>query len=172
MKKSLKSILRKNKKVGLIVLLILGAVLVYEYINDHLILESNDSVQLVRCVDGDTAKLSVDGKEETVRFLAVDTPETKHPTKGKQPFGEEASNMTCDLLTNAKEIKLEYESSNKTDKYERILAWVWLDGTLLQQELIENGLAEVKYIYGDYKYTSKLQALQEEAKRGQVGIWK
>ena len=39
-------------------------------------------VKLVKCIDGDTARLMIDGKEEKVRFLAIDTPETKHHTKG------------------------------------------------------------------------------------------
>nr|WP_306299242.1 thermonuclease family protein [Brevibacillus brevis] len=50
-------------------------------------------------VDGDTIKIKINDKEETVRFLLVDTPETKHPKYGVQPFGKEASYFTKQLLT-------------------------------------------------------------------------
>ncbi|PXA09439.1 alpha/beta hydrolase, partial [Staphylococcus pseudintermedius] len=58
-------------------------------------------VELVKAVDGDTAKLKYQGKTETFRFLLIDTPETKHPRLGKQPFGQEASDRTAKLLKNA-----------------------------------------------------------------------
>ena len=48
-------------------------------------------VTLVKCVDGDTAYFNINGKEKKVRFLAVDTPETIHPTKGEESGGKTAS---------------------------------------------------------------------------------
>src|SRR5690625_7942314 len=45
----------------------------------------------VRVVDGDTLIANIDGKEEYVRLILVDTPETKHPKQPVQPFGPEAS---------------------------------------------------------------------------------
>ena len=76
-------------------------------------------VTLEACVDGDTAKFKTSSSEVIkARFLAIDTPETVHPTKGEEPFGKEASNYTCDTLTNAKEIKLEYDNnSTEEDNY-------------------------------------------------------
>ena len=64
------------------------------------------SVKFEACVDGDTIKVMLDNKKTTVRFLAIDTPETVHPTKGEQPFGKEASNYTCNLVTNAKKLNM------------------------------------------------------------------
>lgn len=132
----------------------------------------DQEIKLSKCVDGDTATFTVDNKETKVRFLAIDTPETKHPTKGEEPFGKEASNYTCNELKKAKKIKLEYDpNSDKTDKYDRTLAWVFVDGELLQGKLIENGLAKVAYLYDDYKYTPDLQQLEKQAKKDKVGIW-
>ena len=129
-------------------------------------------VTFSKCVDGDTAKVILNDKEITVRFLAVDTPETKHPTKGEEPFGQEASNYTCNALKTANTIELEYdEESDKQDKYGRYLAWVWIDNKLLQDNLIQKGLAEVAYLYGDYKYTSLLQDHQVTAETNKVGKW-
>ena len=131
-----------------------------------------EEVSLSKCVDGDTAKFIINNKEETVRFLAVDTPETKHPTKGEEPYGKEASDYTCNKITKAKEIELEYDdNSDKMDKYDRLLAWVFVDGNLLQEDLIENGYAKVAYLYGEYKYTKRLQEKQEIASAKGIGIW-
>ncbi len=129
-------------------------------------------VEFSDCVDGDTAKFYIDGEEVTARFLAVDTPETKHPTKGEEPYGKEASNYTCNALKEANKIELQYDmESDEKDKYDRILVWVFVDGELLQDNLIKEGLAEVAYLYGDYQYTSLLEADQEIAKNNQVGKW-
>jgi len=135
---------------------------------------AKEKVKLSDCVDGDTIKilLSDDKKVYTVRMLAVDTPESVHPTVGVEYYGKEASNYTCDLVTNAKKIEIEYDNnSDKKDKYDRLLVWVFVDNELLQKKLIENGYAEVAYLYGDYKYTSELQAAQEKASAKNIGIW-
>lgn len=124
------------------------------------------------CVDGDTAKFILDNEEITVRFLAIDTPETKHPTKEVEIFGKDASEFTCNSLKNARKIELEYdENSDLKDKYERYLAWIWIDNKLLQNEIISEGLASVAYIYDDYKYVDLLESTQDEAKSNKKGIW-
>ena len=56
------------------------------------------------CVDGDTIRVLIDGKKTTIRFLAIDTPETKHPKKGVEPYGKEASEYTCNRVKNAKKL--------------------------------------------------------------------
>lgn len=131
------------------------------------------TVTLEECVDGDTARFKTsDNIVIKARFLAIDTPESVHPTVGKEPFGEEASKYTCDILTNAKEITLEYDAnSDEEDNYGRKLVWVFVDGVLLQNSLIKEGYAEVAYLYGDYKYTTVLQESQRLAKQNKAGIW-
>jgi len=130
-------------------------------------------VTLEKCVDGDTATFQDSlGSIFKTRFLAIDTPETVHPTKKVEQYGKEASEYTCNRLTNAKEIKLEYdEGSDKEDKYGRRLAWIFVDGELLQEELIELGYAKVAYLYGDYRYTELLQEKEQQSKEKKVGIW-
>lgn len=124
-------------------------------------------------VDGDTAKFEMNGEIIKVRFLAVDTPESVHPTKEVQAYGVEASNFTKEKLKNAKAIELEFDNnSDKTDKYGRYLAWIWVDGELLQDLLVKEGLAKVAYLYADYKYTSLLQESEKVAKEAKIGIWK
>lgn len=130
-------------------------------------------VELEKCVDGDTAKFKFEsGDVLTYRFLAIDTPETVHPTKGVQPYGKEASEYTCTMLTNAKKIVLEHDDkASKTDKYGRGLAWIFVDDVLLQENLVSKGLAEVAYLYGDYKYNDLLKDTENVAKINKVGIW-
>ena len=129
-------------------------------------------VKYSKSVDGDTAKFELDGKEITVRFLGIDTPETVHPTKGEEPYGKEASNYTKGKLENAHKIEIEYdENASETDKYERPLVWVWVDDTLLQEELISNGLARTYMLQDNYKYAWMLQENEEKAKEEKVGIW-
>lgn len=124
-------------------------------------------------VDGDTAKFDMNGEIIKVRFLAVDTPESVHPTKEIQAYGVEASDFTKEKLKNAKTIELEFDNnSDKTDKYGRYLAWIWIDGELLQDLLIKEGLAKVAYLYADYKYTNILQESEKIAKEDKIGIWK
>lgn len=124
-------------------------------------------------VDGDTAKFDMNGEIIKVRFLAVDTPESVHPTKEVQAYGVEASNFTKEKLKNAKTIELEFDNnSDKTDKYGRYLAWIWVDGELLQDLLVKEGLAKVAYLYADYKYTNILQESEKIAKEDKIGIWK
>lgn len=130
-------------------------------------------VTLEKCVDGDTANFKdITGRVYKTRFLAIDTRETVHPSKPAEAYGKEASTFTCESLTGATEIILETDpASDEEDKYGRLLAWVFVDGTLLQESLIERGLAEVAYLYGDYKYTARLETVQKMAKENKVGFW-
>ena len=133
---------------------------------------AKETVKFSNCVDGDTIKILVGKEEKTVRMLAIDTPESVHPTKGVEYYGKEASNYTCETVKNAKKIEIEYDSnSDKTDKYDRLLVWVFIDGKLLQKDLIEKGYAKVAYLYDDYKYTKELENAQELTSAKEIGIW-
>lgn len=130
------------------------------------------NVKFSGCVDGDTFKVLIDGEEYSIRMLAIDTPETVKTGDDIEDYGKEASDYTCDKLTNAKKIELEYDdNSDMKDKYDRILAWVYVDDNLLQEDLISLGYAKVAYIYGEYKYTENLYTLEDDAKSNKVGLW-
>lgn len=161
---------RSKRYICLIILVFVG-ISAYEMSKMKLLIEESQGIYLVDCIDGDTAKFMIDGNEQIVRFLAIDTPETVKKNTPVQPFGKEASDMTCGLLTNATRIELEFEDSNKQDKYDRLLAWVWVDGELLQQKLVAEGYAEVKYLYDDYKYNELLLGVQDYTKEQKKGIW-
>lgn len=107
--------------------------------------------------DGDTAVFFLDDGEQVIcRFLAIDTPEI-----GEEGY-DEAKRYTDNALEKASKIVLELDpNSERYDKYDRLLAWVWADGDLLQARLIENGLARIGYIYHDYLYLDHLQEIEK-----------
>ncbi|KRG10533.1 DNA-binding protein [Staphylococcus sp. NAM3COL9] len=129
-------------------------------------------VELISTVDGDTSKFIYDGKIQSFRFLLIDTPETKHPRLGKQPFGQEASDRTAELLNNANKIEVEFDVGQKQDKYRRNLAYIYVDGEMLNNILVREGLAKVAYVYPpNTRYLSELENSQEVAKSEKIGIW-
>ena len=133
---------------------------------------AKENIKYAACVDGDTIKVYVNGEEKTVRLLAVDTPESVKPDTEVAYYGKEASEYTCQRIKKAQKITLEYDpKSDKEDKFDRLLAWVFLDGKLLQSDLVENGYAKVAYLYDDYKYTKTLIEKQELASAKGIGIW-
>lgn len=126
--------------------------------------------EVVSVVDGDTIKIRVNGKVESVRFLLVDTPETNHPRLGEQPFGQEAKAFTKQMLE-GKTVQLEKDVSER-DKYGRLLYYVYVDGKSVQEELLRNGLARVAYVYvPNTKYVDRYYEIQKEAQKKGVGIW-
>ena len=149
------------KKYIIIILILLIPNIVYAR-NDKL------TVKLNKCIDGDTAIFSYNDITYKVRFLAIDTKELNSDNK----YALIASNFTCQKLRKAKTITIEFDlESDEKDKYDRYLAWVFVDNTLLQKELVKNGYAEVKYLYEDYKYTNILKKEQLKAQKKKIGIW-
>ena len=136
---------------------------------------SNDQripADFVRHVDGDTTVLKIEGKEQKVRFLLIDTPETVKPNTKVQPFGLEASKRTKELLSTAAEITFEYDQGDKKDRYGRALGYIFVDGTLLQKTLVREGLARVAYVKEpNTKYLLELEEAQEKVKNESLGIW-
>lgn len=129
-------------------------------------------VELVEIVDGDTAKFKMDGKQIKVRFLGINTKETVDPEIGEEAWGKEASDFTKEKLKNATKIELEFDSSaDEKDKYDRYLAWIWVDDVLLQNLLVEKGLAENYMLQNNYKYAGMLQESEEVSKNNKLGIW-
>jgi micrococcal nuclease len=128
-------------------------------------------VPVVRVIDGDTIKVLINGKEENVRFLLVDTPETSHPRmNGPQPYGKEAKELMENLLEGGT-VELEMDVSER-DRYGRLLAYLYVNGVSVQEELLRNGLARVAYIYPpNTRYVDDFQAIQKKAQEEGVGIW-
>ena len=128
-------------------------------------------VRLAHTTDGDTAAFIIDGTVYPTRFLAVNTPETSHPTDGAEPWGQAAKDFTGKMLENAGEIILQTDpESDLFDHYDRLLAWVWVDGELLNYRLVEEGLAWVMYLYGDYMYNTIMIQKEAEVRKTKIRI--
>ena len=162
-----------KKTISLTIFSIIKKFIIFLFIFPVLVFaNTKEKVNFVKCVDGDTAKFERNNKVFTLRFLAVNTPETKSPKKGVEFYGKEASNYTCNRLKEAKTIEIEYDNqSDRKDRYNRNLGWVFLDDKLLQKDLVENGYAKVDYIYGKYKYVDELKELEKIAKKDKKGLW-
>lgn len=132
-------------------------------------------------VDGDTIKVELQGKTYTVRLIGVNTPETNHPTKGVEPYGFEAKEFTKRILT-GKTVWLEFDTQEK-DKYERLLAYVWLEkpkddseneirNKMFNAILVLEGYAQIMTVPPNVKYADYFVKFQREAIEHQKGLWR
>lgn len=102
-----------------------------------------------------------------MRYLLIDTPELK----GNQPFSEEAKQRNQELLESGV-VEIEFDIGEKFDRYNRLLAYIYVDGVSVQETLLEEGLARVAYVYPpNTKYLSEFEVAQEKAKNKGIGIW-
>ncbi len=126
--------------------------------------------RVVRVVDGDTIRVSVGGHVYTVRYIGIDTPETKHPSKPVQWMGPEATRANQELVA-WQTIYLEKDVS-ETDRYGRLLRYVFLaDGTFVNAELVRTGYAHAVTYPPDVKYQDLLLQMQVEAREQERGLW-
>ncbi len=123
-------------------------------------------VTVAKVTDGDTITLE-DGRK--VRYIGIDTPETKHPTKDVQCFGQSASQRNTELVMD-QEIWLEKDIS-ETDRYGRLLRYVWLNGVLINQLLLAEGFAQMSTYPPDVKYQAAFSETEKAAREQQLGLW-
>lgn len=127
---------------------------------------------VVRVVDGDTIIIKVNGREERVRMLCVDTPESVSPNVAPQPFGKEASEFTKTALPAGTSIQIETGLGDGRDKYGRLLVYIYVDGKMFNETLLEKGLARVAYVYSpNTKYVDRFNEIQKKAQANEIGIW-
>ena len=122
-----------------------------------------------RVVDGDTLVLA---NKARIRLWGADTPETVHPRKPVELFGPEASDFTKQFVaTGGGTVRLQMDRE-RLDKYDRFLAYVWVDDRMLNEELIRAGLAtaETRYNYSQSMKT-RFRRAEDEAKSNRRGIW-
>lgn len=117
-------------------------------------------------VDGDTITLSTGQK---VRYIGIDTPEIHHPAKGKQCFGNEAKQRNSELVL-GKTVRLE-KDVNETDRYGRLLRYVWLGNELINQKLVADGFAHAASYPPDIARQTDLRQAEQEARQQRLGLW-
>lgn len=156
---------KKNLKLVVVEAVPTPTVVVVQNIKDGLIL-------VEKVVDGDTIKVKINNKIESIRLIGVDTPELVDRRKMVQCFAKEASVKTKELLE-GKMVRLENDpTQGDKDVYQRPLRYVYLeDGTLINKKLIEEGFG-FEYTYKlPYKYRDDFKKAQLSASEQHRGLW-
>lgn len=132
----------------------------------------SDRVTVERVVDGDTVVVRLGGRDERVRLIGINTPETVDPRKPVQCFGKEASNRTKSLLPRGTAVRLERDVEAR-DRYGRLLAYVYRaqDGTFVNLALAQEGFAESLTIPPNVAYADRFAAAVADARRASRGLW-
>ena len=123
-------------------------------------------VKVSRVIDGDTIEL-ING--EKVRYIGIDTAEL-NASKKSECFAEEAFTKNRELVE-GKEVKLEKDVS-ETDKYGRLLRYVYLGNEMINEKLVKEGYAQVATYPPDVKYVEKFKEAQKFARENNLGLWK
>lgn len=132
------------------------------------------AVELVRVTDGDTIRVILEGKETPVRLIGIDTPE-KHNQEEPEPFALEAAAFTEKILKD-RDIWLEFDVE-RFDKYDRVLAHVWAQGSgdrdklFVNGQIIRAGLAQLLTIPPNVKYVERLKSALAAAKKDKLNLW-
>lgn len=128
-------------------------------------------VIVTETLDGNTIKVIFNGKEETVRYLMVDTPKQKKKSC-KQAYAADAASRNKQLVHSGNvTIEFQFGKSN-TDKEGRLLAYVFVNGSSIQETLLKEGFARISANdQKGYKYSIPFISAQTIAKNKQLNIW-
>lgn len=136
-----------------------------------------EQVTLKYVVDGDTLIVDINGIEEKVRLIGIDTPESVHSDDTKNTeWGIYASDNTKAILSGFDTLYLEYDTQIR-DQYDRILAYVWLSddtsniNNMLNAVILSDGYAMDKIYAPNEKYAETFRKLREEAANNGIGLW-
>jgi micrococcal nuclease len=124
---------------------------------------------VVHVVDGDTIDVQLDGRRVRVRYIGINTPETKHPEKGVEPFGPEAAEANRRLVE-GQTVLLELDVQ-PWDRYQRLLAYVYVGATMINAELVRQGYAQVATFPPNVKHAEAFRQRQREAREARRGLW-
>jgi micrococcal nuclease len=128
---------------------------------------------VVRVVDGDTIIVRIGGRDERLRYIGMDTPETVKPDSPVEWMGPEASRANA-ALVEGRTVELEKDVS-ETDQYGRLLRYVWLvtgdRWTLVNLELVRRGYAQVETDPPDVRYADRFIAAERAAREAGLGLW-
>ncbi len=120
-----------------------------------------------RVIDGDTLQLENNAR---IRLIGADTPETVHPKRPAEAWGPEATEFTRRFVSDGL-VHLRFDRE-RLDRYDRFLAYVWVEDRLLNEALISAGLARARL---EFHYAESMKRrfrqAQSQAQRANLGIW-
>jgi micrococcal nuclease len=130
---------------------------------------SSVDARVVRVVDGDTIVARVDGSDEYVRYIGVDTPETVKPDTPVQCYGPRASDENH-RLAEGRTVRLVFDQEVRDD-YGRLLAYVHAGKRFVNAELVRGGFARTLAIAPNTSHAGEFQRLATKAARAGRGLW-
>lgn len=137
---------------------------------------TTETATVLRVIDGDTIEVDRGNGPEKVRYIGVDTPETVAPDSPVQWMGPEAS-AANKRLVEGREVLLERDVS-ETDKYDRLLRYVWVEDAsaaagwlLVNLALVSQGYAQVSTYPPDVQYVDLYLEAQRAAEAAGLGLW-
>lgn len=129
-------------------------------------------VDYVMANDGDTIRVDINGYTVPVRYLIINAPEMNYNQGPAEPYAEEAKEANAYYLESADQVYIELDVGPPTDNYDRLLAYVYADDLMINQRLLEEGLANVRYVNPpNNSYETLLRQAEERAKEEQLNIW-
>jgi micrococcal nuclease len=134
-----------------------------------------ETARVVRVVDGDTLVVEIDGREDRLRYIGVDTPETVKQNSPVECFGKEASQENTRLVA-GQTIELEKDVSNR-DRFDRLLRYVYVvdpdtgERLFVNLELVARGYANVSTFPPDVRHEAEFRAAEREARDAGRGLW-
>lgn len=124
---------------------------------------------VIRVVDGDTIRVSLRGQDVTVRYIGIDAPELSRNGSRAEPYASESEQANRRLVL-GQMVRLVADTSD-TDRYGRLLRYVYADDKLVNAELVRQGLARARAYPPDTARQAELDGAQSEARAARRGIW-
>ena len=125
--------------------------------------------RVLRVVDGDTIIVRLGGRRERVRYIGIDTPESVAPDRPVECYGHAAAAENRRLV-GGRTVTLSTDVERR-DRYGRLLAYVRVDGRLVNAELVRRGFATTLEIAPNLRQAGRLRALERQARRARRGLW-
>jgi micrococcal nuclease len=125
--------------------------------------------QVVEVIDGNTIRVHLGDRAETVRYIGINTKETNLPTRGPEPSGGEAAEANRELVAR-QPIRLELDAQER-DREGRLLAYVYVADKMVNAELVRRGSAEIMTVPPNVRHRDLLVTLEQEARDEKRGLW-
>ena len=125
--------------------------------------------EVLRVVDGDTIEVLLDGAEQDVRYIGVDTPESVAPGEPVECYGEAASDFNAELVE-GEDVTLVFDAELR-DRYGRLLAYVYVGDLLVNAELLKRGFASTLEIEPNTSKAPRFARLAQRAGAAGRGLW-
>jgi len=131
---------------------------------------SHDQAVIERVIDGDTVDVRMDGKVQRVRLLNINAPEDNRARGVSECLGPEATAALAELLPKGAEVTLRYDSEHY-DRYDRLLAGVFVDDTLVNVQMARAGFVVPMVVGDNTRFIDDVESAVADAKENQAGIF-